>query len=173
MPTTQTRSQHSAPNRTGTIELDSRPADREDLTAFLDWCQSKGLSKKTLATYREAVEQLAGYTAAKGMPVLANVKREHVEDFLGGLRKRGNKPATVRNRFASLRAFFSWMVRDDLRRDLVVTAAPQLRHLLGQARVELPRAADHRRAQRRPGHGGAQKDEPDRQQADARHRHLP
>lgn len=116
MTTSQTSLQRSAPNRTGPGP-GPRAADREDLTAFLDWCQSRGLSRKTLATYREAGEQLAAYTAQKGMPLLASARREHVEDFLGELRRRGNKPATVRNRFASLRAFFSWMVRDDLRKD--------------------------------------------------------
>jgi site-specific recombinase XerD len=119
--------QRRAPNWTGTGAItsdDIRPADREDLTAFLDRCQSRGRSPKTIATYREAVEQLASYTAGKGMPLLASVRREHVEDFLGALRDRGNKPATVRNRFASLRAFFTWMQQDDLRTDQPMTRIP-------------------------------------------------
>jgi site-specific recombinase XerD len=94
-----------------------RPEDQDDLTSFLDACQARGLSRKSLVTYREAALKLAAYTASKGMPLLAEVRREHIEDFFGALRARGNKPATIKNRHSSLRALFSWMQHEDIRRD--------------------------------------------------------
>ncbi len=116
MSTTQTSLQHSAPNRTPPAR-EIRPSDREEISSFIDYCASKGLTRKTLETYRDAAEQLAAFTASKGMPQLADLTREHVEDYFGALRRKGNKPATVKNRHSSLRAIFTWMVAEDIRRD--------------------------------------------------------
>ena len=82
----------------------------------MEYCQSKH-SPKTVQTYREGAVQFVGYTQKRGMPLLAEVRREHVEDFLGSLRERGNKPATVANRHRALRALFNWMIHEDLRRE--------------------------------------------------------
>jgi site-specific recombinase XerD len=85
--------------------------------AFIDACQARGLTRKSLVTYREAALALAAYTASQGMPRLPDLTREHLETFFGALRARGNKPATIKNRHSSLRALFTWMVREDIRRD--------------------------------------------------------
>jgi len=111
-----TSSHTSAPNRTALRE-GVRPEDQDDVTSFIDACQARGLSRKSLVTYREAALMLAAYTASKGMPLLADLRREHIEDFFGALRAKGNKPATIKNRHSSLRALFSWMQHEDIRRD--------------------------------------------------------
>lgn len=116
MSASQTSLQHSAPNRTPPAR-EIRPSDREEISSFIDYCASKGLTRKTLETYRDAAEQLAAFTAAKGMPLLADLAREHIEDFFGALRRKGNKPATVKNRHSSLRAIFTWQVGEDIRRE--------------------------------------------------------
>lgn len=92
-----------------------RPEDARDLQEFLDWLGARGRSPKTHVTYRESVVAFATFTASKGMPLLADVRREHVEDFLRSMYDRGNKPASVRNRYAGLRQFFNWMVDEDVR----------------------------------------------------------
>jgi integrase/recombinase XerC len=115
VPRSQTTLQASAPNRTAPGGV--RPADHEEISAFLDFCQSTGKTPKTIETYRDAATALARYTAEKGMPLLTDLTREHVEDFFGALRRRGNSPATVKNRHSSLRAIFTWMVSEDIRRD--------------------------------------------------------
>jgi site-specific recombinase XerD len=97
--------------------LAARSPDREDLQEFIDALRARGRSPKTCATYRESVLAFATFTARKGMPLLADVRREHVEDFLRGMHARGHKPATVRNRYAGLRQFFNWMVDADIRSD--------------------------------------------------------
>jgi len=91
-----------------------RDADREDLTAFLDTLQRK--APKTRATYRESAEAFATFTGSKGMPLLEHVEREHVEAFCDSLHAKGNKPATIRNRQAGLRALFNWMLEYDVRK---------------------------------------------------------
>ncbi len=77
-----------------------RSEDARDLRDFLDWLGARGRSKKTYATYRESVTALAVFAATKRMPPLADLRREHIEDFLRSMYARGNKPATVRNRYA-------------------------------------------------------------------------
>jgi site-specific recombinase XerD len=117
VPALQTRSQPSAPNRTAQTTREIRAIDRDEISSFIDYCASKGLTRKSLETYQDAAEQLAAFTASKGMPLLADLTREHIEDFFGALRKRGNKPATVKNRHSSLRALFTWMVEEDIKRE--------------------------------------------------------
>jgi site-specific recombinase XerD len=100
-----------------TLREGVRPEDHDDLIAFIDACQAKGLTRKSLTTYREAALMLAAFTAFKGMPLLENLEREHIEDFFGSLWAKGNKPATIKNRHSSLRALFSWMVHEDIRQN--------------------------------------------------------
>jgi site-specific recombinase XerD len=84
---------------------------------FGEWLEARGRAKKTRSTYKEAAEALAGFTAAKGMPLLEGLRREHIEDYLAALRRKGNSSATIRNRQASLRALFNWLIVEDLRKD--------------------------------------------------------
>jgi site-specific recombinase XerD len=57
------------------------------------------------------------FTAERNMPLLENLRREHLEAFFNSLAARGNAPATIRNRQASLRSFFNWQVEYDLRKE--------------------------------------------------------
>lgn len=116
MSTTQTSSHVSAPNRT-TSESPVRPSDADSILDFVEHLQAAGKRPKTVETYREAATALATFTAKKGMPILEELRREHLEDYFGALRRRGNRPSTVRNRQASLRAIFAWMIREDIRND--------------------------------------------------------
>ncbi len=64
----------------------------------------------TIATYGKAVDQLADFLEASGMPVdVANIHREHVEAFLVAMQDRGARPATVSQRFRSLQQSFRWL----------------------------------------------------------------
>lgn len=91
-----------------------RSADREDITAFLDRLQLK--KPKTRATYRESAESFARFIASRGMPLLENVEREHIEAWCDFLNANGNKPATIRNRQAGLRALYNWMLDRERRK---------------------------------------------------------
>jgi site-specific recombinase XerD len=66
-------------------------------------------SPRTAETYTEAVEQFARFLSERGMPlVVANIRREHVEEFITALRARW-KSATANNRYRSLQAFFRYL----------------------------------------------------------------
>lgn len=67
-------------------------------------------SPNTIKAYREAVEQMARFLAAKGMPTaVANIRREHVEAFITDQLER-LRPASAANRYRSLQQFFRWLV---------------------------------------------------------------
>jgi site-specific recombinase XerD len=69
-------------------------------------------SPRTIATYTTAVEQLAAYLAAAGMPTrVVNVRREHVEAWITDLLAR-RAPATANNRWRGAQAFFGWCVEE-------------------------------------------------------------
>ena len=88
----------------------------DDLAALTaSWRRSlaaRRASPRTIQTYTTAVEQLAAYLAAAGMPTrVAHVKREHVEAWITDLLAR-RAPTTAHNRFRGCQAFFGWCVEE-------------------------------------------------------------
>ena len=69
--------------------------------------RAENKSARTVETYLEAVLQLDGFLAARGLD-LAAASREDLEAFLAGLLARW-KPATAANRHRALRAFYAWL----------------------------------------------------------------
>ena len=68
---------------------------------------------RTLETYGQALDLFARFLRDRGMPVeVAEIRREHVEDFITDLLARGQKPATASNRYRALAVFFRWAVED-------------------------------------------------------------
>lgn len=94
-----------------------REPDRETLRDFRDHLQAKGVSRKTLQTYLDAGESFAAFCGDRGMPDLENATREHIEAWQRDMRERGNKPATLKNRFTGLQQLFRWQVYVDIRRE--------------------------------------------------------
>ncbi|MET0715261.1 MAG: tyrosine-type recombinase/integrase, partial [Mycetocola sp.] len=69
-------------------------------------------SPRTVQSYTEAAEQLAGYLVRRGMPtVVDSIRREHVEAFIVDLQTRF-KTTTVAVRFRSLQQLFKWMLEE-------------------------------------------------------------
>jgi site-specific recombinase XerD len=94
-----------------------RPPDQDTLRDFRDHLHAKGVSHKTLHTYLSAAQAFGAFCSEHGMPDLENATREHIEAWLRDMRERGNKPATIKNRFSSLRSLFTWQIYADIRRD--------------------------------------------------------
>jgi site-specific recombinase XerD len=83
---------------------------RTNLPWFQRHLRSGNKTPSTVETYGKAVEQLADFLDAKGMPThVGKIRREHVESFLVDLQDRGWRPATVAQRFRSLQQFFKWL----------------------------------------------------------------
>jgi site-specific recombinase XerD len=94
-----------------------RPQDADTIRDFRDHLDAKGVSPKTRATYLESTASFATFCAGQGMPDLENVSREHIEAWLRDMRQRGNKPSTLRNRYAGLAQHFRWQVVADIRHE--------------------------------------------------------
>lgn len=83
-----------------------------NVASFARHMRAANLSPRTAHSYTEAVNLLARFLAEKGMPQdVVNVRREHVESFIGHLLERW-RPATAANRFRSLQQFFKWLVEE-------------------------------------------------------------
>ena len=71
--------------------------------------RARNAAEKTVEAYCDAVRFLDAFLTKSGGPSdIAFVTREHVERFLADLVARGRKPATVHQRYRSLRSFFKW-----------------------------------------------------------------
>lgn len=78
--------------------------------AFSRHLEAEGKSPNTIAAYTKATAALARYLEAQGMPLaVASIRREHIESFLISLRKAGNAPATINQRFRSLQQFWKYL----------------------------------------------------------------
>ena len=63
-----------------------------------------GKSPRPIGNYRESVAMLASFLVVGGFPALTNVTTEHLWEWLGDLRSRGNKPSTVNTRYRAASA---------------------------------------------------------------------
>jgi site-specific recombinase XerD len=86
-------------------------------------------SPRTIQSYTEAVQRFNRFLAEQGMPrSVRGIRREHIEAWLVALQEAGQRPATVANRYRSLRVFFGWLVEDD-EAGIPKLYVHQLRHL--------------------------------------------
>jgi site-specific recombinase XerD len=69
--------------------------------------RAENKAARTVETYLEAVLQLEGFLAARGLDLVA-ATRDDIEAYLAGLLARW-KPATAANRYRALRVFYAWL----------------------------------------------------------------
>jgi site-specific recombinase XerD len=80
--------------------------------SFVRYLRAKNRSASTITNYGIAVDQLAAFLSARGMPAqVGSIRREHVEAFVADLLERW-KPATAANRFRALQQFFRWLTEE-------------------------------------------------------------
>ena len=65
-------------------------------------------SPRTAETYTEAVVRFSRFLEAPMPTTVANIRREHVEDFIADLLSR-HKSTTASNRYRSLQSFFKYL----------------------------------------------------------------
>lgn len=82
-------------------------------------------SPSTVRVYGFAVAGLAAFLDANKMPVVvANVTREHLEEFISDVLRR-RTPATASTYYRGLRAFFAWLIDDgEIRTDPMARVKP-------------------------------------------------
>lgn len=70
-------------------------------------------SPRTVQTYLSALDALAAYLDAEGLPVVVrSIRKAHLEAFVAD-RLRVTKPATVSVQYRALQQFFKWAVAED------------------------------------------------------------
>ena len=104
--TTKTQTPNCAPN----IAISATLRD-----GFALSLKAEGRAPKTLVTYLESIDLLLAFVSERGMPDVSQLTAEHVREFIGHLFAKGNKPATVSNRYRALKRFFGWL-RDECER---------------------------------------------------------
>jgi site-specific recombinase XerD len=95
--------------------------------------RARKLSPATLRIYGYGVAQLAAHLAEKGMPTaVANITREHVEDFISDVLSR-SAPATGASYYCAADRFFKWLVADG-----EITASPMVNMKKPKVPEQLP-----------------------------------
>jgi site-specific recombinase XerC len=77
--------------------------------SFLRHLAAENRSRSTLTTYGAAIDLLVAFL---GEVDVAGIRSEAIESFLIDLRQRGQRPATLANRYRSLQQFFKWLVAE-------------------------------------------------------------
>jgi len=75
-------------------------------TSFLRHLAAENRSPSTRVTYAAAIDLRASFSAAAGMPQLSELRREHIGALLVDLAARGQRAATLANRYCSLQQFY-------------------------------------------------------------------
>jgi site-specific recombinase XerC len=79
--------------------------------SFLRHLAAENRSPSTRTTYGAAVDLLAAFLDGSAERIdLEAIRRSHIDSFLIDLRERGQRPATLANRYRSLQQFFRWLV---------------------------------------------------------------
>ena len=69
---------------------------------------------RTISGYLDAVTRFDSYLAEMGMPRdVTGIHREHVEAWVIAMQDAGHRPASVANRYRSLRVFFNWLLSEE------------------------------------------------------------
>jgi site-specific recombinase XerD len=91
-----------------------------NIESFARHLRAERKAQKTIDVYRAAADDLHRFLSQMGMPlVVANIRREHVEAYLGYLRDRitgrgrPTSPATMNQYHRSLQQFFKYLIADD------------------------------------------------------------
>ena len=99
-----------------TLEIESL------IQGFKMSCQTEGKSPKTIEWYTSFLERFLQFLSSKGYPTGINqIDKNHVREFIRYLQveaktPHGGKPlseATVQGYVRTLKAFFSWAIRED------------------------------------------------------------
>ncbi|MGH9327809.1 MAG: site-specific tyrosine recombinase XerD [Terriglobia bacterium] len=99
--------------RSGSVDpTRKRPEVLIQISRFLDTIRvEKGLASNTIESYRRDLMKLAAFTENAGVS-LAEVGREHLQDFLGTLYAQNMAPRSVVRHVVSLRNFFRFLLKE-------------------------------------------------------------
>lgn len=93
----------------------SAAAFERQVEAFLAYALAEqGLAVHTIEAYKRDLDDFSRFLHSRGTQQPEQVSRAAVTLYLAGLRRRGLAAATVKRRAAAIRAFFHYLVREEL-----------------------------------------------------------
>ncbi len=83
-------------------------------SSFQRHLRAANKAPRTITGYLDAVTRFGQYLAEMGMPRdVTGIHREHVEAWVVAMQDAGHRPASVANRYRSIRVFFNWLVSEE------------------------------------------------------------
>lgn len=85
------------------------------LSEYLEYLEvEKGLSLNTLEAYRRDLSAFLDFCTSKGAEELTQIERTHINSYLLELREQKYLPPSVMRKIASLRGFFKWLCANEI-----------------------------------------------------------
>ena len=85
------------------------------LTRYLHHHKIENHSPLTIRDYKDELEAFFRFLESEGCSLdPLDVTREHVRGYLGHLQDMGRAPTTINRAFGNVRAFFRWLVNEDV-----------------------------------------------------------
>lgn len=87
----------------------------QTLSEYLEYLEvEKGLSQNTLDAYRRDLSAFLEFCATKGVEELTQIQRTHLNSYILNLREKNYLPPSVMRKIASLRGFFKWLCANEI-----------------------------------------------------------
>lgn len=87
----------------------------QTLSEYLDYLEvEKGLSINTIDAYRRDLSAFLEFCASKGAEELTQIERTHINAYLLELRDKKYSPPSVMRKIASMRGFFKWLCASEI-----------------------------------------------------------
>lgn len=85
------------------------------LSEYLDFLEiEKGLAKNTIDAYRRDIGDFLKFCDENGGIEFDKIQRNHINNYIRGLREKDYTPASVNRKIASFRGFFKWMCANEI-----------------------------------------------------------
>ncbi len=85
------------------------------LQQFMKYLElEKGLAKNSIDSYRRDLHTYESFLRAKHVLDWKKVKEDHLTQFLFDLKEKGRAPSTISRHLASIRAFYSYLLKERL-----------------------------------------------------------
>lgn len=87
----------------------------QTLAEYLEYLEvEKGLSENTTDAYRRDLSAFLDFCASKGTEELNQIERIHINSYLLQLKEKNYSPPSVMRKIASLRGFFKWLCSNEI-----------------------------------------------------------
>jgi len=87
----------------------------QTLAEYLEYLEvEKGLALNTLDAYRRDLSAFLDFCSSRGAEELNQIQRNHLNSYILDLREKNYSPTSVMRKIASLRGFFKWLCASEI-----------------------------------------------------------